>query len=210
MDMHWSATGWSTCSSNFNPTVEWEVVKEIKPTKMSRFLTNQSAPSPEKLPHSWGMAIFFDDGGVGRSNGQTGWWIAEEESFGENCLLWCPGALAEIELWSGMESLKLSIYHTSSKLVFVSLIKRVEHDLQTDYWNMRLKVVHLKNLGLCFFEFFKSPGPKSPRGSIELFIPKALLFVCLRRDGNGVATWVGMKWTFTCYTKILHRTISGE
>ena len=37
------------------------------------------------------MAIFFDDGGVGRSNGQTGWWIAEEESFGENCLLWCPG-----------------------------------------------------------------------------------------------------------------------
>jgi len=44
------------------------------------------------------MAIFFDDGGVGRSNGQTGWWIAEEESFGENCLLWCPGALAEIEL----------------------------------------------------------------------------------------------------------------
>lgn len=74
---------------------------------MSRFLTNQSAPSPEKLPH-WGMAIFFDDGGVGRSNGQTGWWIAEEESFGENCLLWCPGALAEIELWSGMESLELS------------------------------------------------------------------------------------------------------
>eukprot|EP00438_Fugacium_kawagutii_P035856 Skav205424 [mRNA] locus=scaffold582:342273:356124:- [translate_table: standard] len=36
------------------------------------------------------MAIFFDDGGVGH-NGQTGWWIAEEESFGENCLLWCPG-----------------------------------------------------------------------------------------------------------------------
>ena len=38
------------------------------------------------------MSIFFDDGGVG-SNGQTGWWIAEEESFGESCLLWCPGGL---------------------------------------------------------------------------------------------------------------------
>lgn len=36
------------------------------------------------------MSIFFDDGGVG-NNGQTGWWIAEEESFGESCLLWCPG-----------------------------------------------------------------------------------------------------------------------
>ena len=128
MDMHWSATGWST--TNSNPTVEWEVVKEIKPTKMSRVLTNQSAPSPEKLPH-WGMAIFFDDGGVGRSNGQTGWWIAEEESFGENCLLWCPGALAEIELWSGMESLKLSLSFILQKVDFGSLIKRLEHVLQT-------------------------------------------------------------------------------
>lgn len=121
MDMHWSATGWSTCTSNSNPTVEWEVVKEIKPTKASRFLTNQSAPSPEKIPH-WGMAIFFDDGGVGRSNGQTGWWIAEEESFGENCLLWCPGALAEIELWSGMESLKLS-FILKNKLILDHLLK---------------------------------------------------------------------------------------
>ena len=83
--------------------------------------SNQSAPSPEKLPH-WGMAIFFDDGGVGRSNGQTGWWIAEEESFGENCLLWCPGALAEIQLWSGMESLKLS-FILNNKLILAHWLK---------------------------------------------------------------------------------------
>ncbi|CAK9090525.1 unnamed protein product [Durusdinium trenchii] len=45
------------------------------------------------------MSIFFDDGGPntsGASLGTTGWWIGDEDCFGETCLLWCPGSSEQI------------------------------------------------------------------------------------------------------------------
>ena len=65
------------------------------------------APLQTFTSFAQGMSIFFDDGGVG-NNGQTGWWIAEEESFGESCLLWCPGGVIKGAEAEDMTSLPLS------------------------------------------------------------------------------------------------------
>ena len=121
-----------------------------------------------------GMSIFFDDGGVG-NNGQTGWWIAEEESFGESCLLWCPGGVikcteASCQTWSPMKSLKaLHFSKPSPKFPQTSM----EHLLHG-----------------CYFDY--------PQRQV-------LVVACRRPAGNGVATWVGTRWICMCCRKMLHR-----
>ena len=135
-----------------------------------------------------GMSIFFDDGGVG-NNGQTGWWIAEEESFGESCLLWCPGGLIK-----GAEA---SWRHDVPPpfQAFPQVSRNIPSTADT-----------LTILSSSTFQIdFVTPSMGHPSS-----LPwQVLVVACRRLAGNGVATWAGTRWIFTCCRKMPHR-IHGD